>query len=116
MILIGIWAVQKLIGMIGQEYFADPFLNSDSASYYPWLGWLLFIIGIGTLMIAVGAAGRIAALIILFGVGMYVNSFGLNVTEALLVVGAAAILYIGTGPYSIWNPERGILTRRLGEL
>jgi CDP-diacylglycerol--glycerol-3-phosphate 3-phosphatidyltransferase len=115
-ILIGVWAVQKLIRMIGQEYLADPFLNSDSASYYPWLGWLLLIIGIGTLMIAVGAAGRIAALIILFGVGMYVNNFGLNVTEALLVVGAAALLYLGTGPYSVWNPEQGILTRRLGEL
>ena len=67
-------------------------------------------------MIALGAAGRIAALIILFGVGIYVNNYGLDVTEALLVIVAAALLYLGTGPYSLWNPEQGIISRRLGEL
>jgi hypothetical protein len=115
-ILLCIWVGQRLMVVLTQEYVSAPILVSSSASSYPWLNLLLLTIGIGTLMIALGAAGRIAALIILFSVGMYVNNFGLNITEALIVVCAAALLYLGTGPFSLWNPEQRIITRRLGEL
>jgi CDP-diacylglycerol--glycerol-3-phosphate 3-phosphatidyltransferase len=115
-ILISIWVERNLISMISLENLTTPFFISNSTSHYLWGGWLLLIIGISTLMIALGAAGRIAALIILFGVGMYVNYYGLSISESLLVVGMGALLYLGTGPYSLWNPEHRLISRRLGEL
>lgn len=115
-ILISLWVVQDLLGTVILEYLTAPFDVSDSTILTQWSGWLLLIVGIGTMMIAVGAAGRIAALIVLFGVGMYINNFGLNLTEALLVVGASGLLYLGTGPYSLWNPEQKLIAQRLGEL
>ena len=115
-ILISLWVIQDLLGPAILEYLTAPFDVSNSTIHNQWSGWLLLVIGIGTFMIALGAAGRIAALTILFGVGMYVNNFGLNLTEALLVVGAAGLLYLGTGPYSLWNPEKKLINQRLGEL
>lgn len=115
-ILISLWIVQNFLGRIILEYLTAPYNVSNSIIHSHWLVWLLLIIAIGTLMIALGAAGRIAALIVLFGVGLYVNNFGLNITETLLVVGAAGLLYLGTGPYSLWNPEHKLITQRLGEL
>jgi CDP-diacylglycerol--glycerol-3-phosphate 3-phosphatidyltransferase len=115
-ILLGIWVERNLFGLFSQQYFTAANLIADSAPPFLWLGLLLLFIVIGIFMIAIGAAGRIAALVVLFGVGIYLNYFGLNLTEALLVVGAAAILYSGTGPYSVWMPERGIISRRLGEM
>ncbi len=115
-VLIIIWIVNNLLGPIIMEYLTAPFHISDASSYNPWLNRLFLIFGVGTLMIALGAAGRIAAIIVLIGIGMYVNNFGLNIAEVLLAVGAAALLYLGTGPYSLWNPEHQLINRRLGEL
>jgi CDP-diacylglycerol--glycerol-3-phosphate 3-phosphatidyltransferase len=115
-ILMSLWIVQNFLGRIILEYLTAPYTVSNSIIHSHWLVWLLLIIAIGTLMIALGAAGRIAALIVLFGVGLYVNNFGLNITETLLVIGAAGLLYLGTGPYSLWNPEHKLITQRIGEL
>jgi len=69
----------------------------------------------GMILIAIGVAGRIAAIIVLFAIGIYLEYFGLHLIEVLLVVGAVGLIYIGTGPYSLWIPERKIITKRLGE-
>jgi hypothetical protein len=116
MIILIFWISRNLIGLIIQEGFTAAILITESISQSLWLGWLLIVVGLGLLMIAIGAAGRIAALMVLFGVGIYVNNFGLNTGEALLVLGAAITLYSGTGPYSLWKPEQEIITRRLGDL
>ena len=115
-IILSYWIGRNLIGLFSQENLSTAFRITESVSQSLWLGWLLLVIGLGLLMIVLGAAGRIAALVVLFGVGIYVNNFGLNTSEALLVLGAAIMLFSGTGPYSIWKPEQGIITRRLGEL
>ena len=60
--------------------------------------------------------GRAAALLVLFGLGMYLEIFQLGLFEILLVFAAIGLFYLGTGPYSLWIPERKIITHRLGEL
>ncbi len=115
-ILLGVWLERNLVGLISPQYFSAANLTTAAAPPVLWLELLLFIFVFGLLMIAFGAAGRIAALVVLLGVGIYLNYFGLSSFEALLVVVAAALLYSGTGPYSLWMPEHGIITKRLGEL
>ncbi len=83
-------------------------------SFY-WVGLLILLILGGLVLIAVGAAGRAAALLVLFGLGMYLELFQLSVFEVLLVFTTIGLFYLGTGPYSLWNPERKIITHRLGE-
>jgi hypothetical protein len=67
------------------------------------------------ILIAVGVAGRAAALFVLFGLGMYLEFFSLDLFEVGLVFAAVGLFYLGTGPYSLWIPERKIITQRLGE-
>jgi hypothetical protein len=83
-------------------------------SFY-WVGLLILLILGGLVLIAVGAAGRAAALLVLFGLGMYLELFQLSVFEVLLVFTTIGLFYLGTGPYSLWIPERKIITHRLGE-
>ena len=80
-----------------------------------WLGsaFLLFVIGL--VLIALGAAGRLAALLILFGLGLFQYYSDLGLLEIVMLVGATALLYLGTGPYSLWVPEKQIIAKRIGE-
>ncbi len=115
-ILLTVWIEQNLSGLIRQQFFTAANMADTSAPPAPWLGALLLLTVISLVLIALGAAGRLAAIFVLFGVGIYLKFFGLNLTEALLAIGAAALFYLGSGPYSLWIPERDIIARRLGEM
>jgi len=115
-ILLTVWIEQNLSGLIRQQYFAAANMAPTSPPPILWLGALLLLTLISWVLIALGAAGRFAAIVILFGVGIYLKFYGLNLTELLLVIGAAALFYLGSGPYSLWIPERDIIARRLGEI
>lgn len=115
-ILLAVWIEQNLSGLIRQQSFTATNLIDTSTPPAAWLGALLFLTVISLILIALGAAGRIAAIFVLFGVGIYLKFFGLNLTAALLATGAAALFYLGSGPYSLWIPERDIIARRLGEM
>jgi CDP-diacylglycerol--glycerol-3-phosphate 3-phosphatidyltransferase len=115
-ILLAVWIQQNLSGLVNQQLFAAVNMTATSAPPTLLLGVLLLFIVVSMVLIALGAAGRLAALFVLFGVGIYLKFFGLNITEALLVTGAAALFYLGSGPYSLWMPERDIIARRLGEM
>lgn len=80
-----------------------------------WTGLSLMLMFSGLILIAVGVAGRAAALLVLFGLGMYLEFFSLDTFEVVLVFAAIGLFYLGTGPYSLWIPERKIITQRLGE-
>jgi CDP-diacylglycerol--glycerol-3-phosphate 3-phosphatidyltransferase len=86
----------------------------DLQSFY-WIIVLLGLIFVGLVFTAVGIAGRVAALLVLIGLGMYLELFQLRFIEISLVFAAMGLFYLGTGPYSLWNAERKIITQRLGE-
>lgn len=72
--------------------------------------------GLGALLIALGAAGRLGALALLFGVGLQLRQAPLAVEFILLIVGATALFFFGTGAYSTWRPEERLIHTRLGEV
>lgn len=78
------------------------------------LVWLLGAAGM--LLLAVGAAGRVAAILVLMAVGAGQGVGELGVLEVFLLGGGAALFFLGTGPYSLWSPERVLIAKRIGEV
>ncbi len=114
-ILLIAWIQEKLIGLFQSQRLSAADLNLAAMPPIQWIGILLLLLFSGLILIAVGVAGRIAAIFVLFAMGIYLEFFGLNLIEVLLVAGAVGLFYLGTGPYSLWVPERKIITKRLGE-
>jgi CDP-diacylglycerol--glycerol-3-phosphate 3-phosphatidyltransferase len=81
----------------------------------PQLIWIYFFYLAGLLMLALGAAGRVGALAALFAIGLQQPFAGLSFSDLGVVLSGSALFFLGTGPFSIWTPENGIIERRLGE-
>ncbi len=77
---------------------------------------MLFLLTIGTILLALGAAGRFATLAILFSIGLHQHISSLTTLDILIIIGAGAVFFLGTGAYSLWKPEDKLIQRRLGEV
>jgi CDP-diacylglycerol---glycerol-3-phosphate 3-phosphatidyltransferase len=67
------------------------------------------------LMIAVGAAGRVAAVLGLVLLGFHQLQAGLSVNQMILIAAYGAVLFLGSGSVSLWRPEEILISRRAGE-
>jgi hypothetical protein len=74
----------------------------------------LILEGLGALLIGLGIAGRAAAFILLFPIGFTIVAAGPTPDARLLLSGVLTVLILGTGAYSLWQPEDRIFTRRFG--
>ncbi|HLE51382.1 MAG TPA: CDP-alcohol phosphatidyltransferase family protein [Anaerolineales bacterium] len=83
------------------------------ASIWTALAHLLALVG--TILLAFGAAGRVAALAVLFSLGIYQQYSNLTLTDSLAVVAACGLFFLGTGAFSLWTPEKRIIAKRIGE-
>lgn len=68
----------------------------------------------GVLLI-IGAAGRTAALVCLFPLGLASLGVGLSPVRAAALISVLGILILGTGAASVWRPEDRIFRTRAGE-
>jgi len=76
----------------------------------------LLLLEIGVILAVIcGFAGRIAAVMGLLILGIHQNQAPLTLAQYLMVVDYAAIVLLGSGPYSVWKPEDGLIYRRIGE-
>ena len=66
-------------------------------------------------MIGLGIAGRTAAFVLLFPVGLSIAFGGFGPSRALALGGALTMLILGTGKFSLWQPEERLFSRRAGE-
>lgn len=66
------------------------------------------------LLILLGVSGRAAAILGLGLAALNQAIAGLTLTQTLLMAAYAFLLFIGTGPFSLWTPEEGLIYRRLG--
>jgi CDP-diacylglycerol--glycerol-3-phosphate 3-phosphatidyltransferase len=74
----------------------------------------LIILLIGTIMIALGFAGRFAALVLIFPLGFAIIDFGPIPLLVLTLLADLTILLLGTGAGSLWEPEITLFGRRWG--
>lgn len=80
------------------------------------------VLSLGILEIAVvnllllGILGRVAAVVALLILGYNQIFASLTISQVLLVMAYTAILFTGTGAFSLWTPENRIIYRRAGEV
>lgn len=89
-------------------------IYSDTSTF--WKGAIIFLSSSGVLFLTLGAAGRLAALCLLFAVGLFQEIQGVALIEMILIIAGSALLFIGSGPYSLWTPENTLIEKRLGEV
>ena len=66
-------------------------------------------------LILLGAIGRVTAVVGLLLLGVNQVFAGLTTSQILLLIAYTAILFTGTGVFSLWTPENRIISRRAGE-
>ncbi len=66
-------------------------------------------------MIGLGIAGRAAAFVLLFPVGLSIAFGGFSPIRALALGSALTILILGTGKSSLWQPEESLFSQRAGD-
>lgn len=99
---------------------AAGLLTADMlASFSPWppvvRAVLLSLQALCSVCIVVGLAGRLAAVVLVFPLGLGAYAAGLSPLRALALGLTLAILILGTGACSLWKPEESRLRRRAGE-
>ncbi len=67
------------------------------------------------LLIFLGAGGRASAIVALGLLGIHQIFAPLTPVQVFLAIFFTAIMYLGTGVYSLWTPENHLIYRRLGE-
>jgi CDP-diacylglycerol--glycerol-3-phosphate 3-phosphatidyltransferase len=68
-----------------------------------------------TVMLALGVAGRLAAMALLIAASANILATGLFPYNGFLLVSAIALMLLGSGALSCWRPEEAVLSRRAGE-
>lgn len=113
-------AAVLITGQIALWFQNYPVLASLGAqmgiSYAPAV---VYIIGLAQAAVMVflllGASGRISAIVGLVLLSLQQMSASLTPIQITLIMLYAAILYLGTGPLSLWRPEDRWIYRRAGD-
>jgi CDP-diacylglycerol---glycerol-3-phosphate 3-phosphatidyltransferase len=99
-----------------QSYSNPDPAYSAITQFSPEIAWLmLFTLEIiGMLLVVIGAAGRVVSIagLLLIGINQFYAS--LHPLQYLLIVLYISIIYLGTGPYSLWKPEDRLIYRQAG--
>lgn len=59
---------------------------------------------VAMVLLVLGAAGRLAALMLLGIMVVVLSTAGLTLASAIVLIGSLVIFVLGTGPYSLWQP------------
>lgn len=111
---VGLIASQLFTGSALQLLGSSPQGGFFQALSEPFsLGSLLMAAGMS--LIALGAAGRLAALGVLAAISLQQGLAGLNLIQITLITGATALFFLGTGDLSLWKPEDRLINKRLGK-
>lgn len=71
---------------------------------------------LGTLSVLFGFIGRLGAILLFFPIGFDIATRGLLWDNGLSLVSALWIALLGSGYFSVWQPEEAVVSRRSGEV
>ena len=76
---------------------------------------LLGVVGVVcTGLLANGIIGRFSAMFVVFPIGFDIASRGLGWANGLALACAVCLMLLGTGPFSLWQPEESFMLRHVG--
>jgi hypothetical protein len=111
------WAVAGLLGArvlaVWQWTLFSPGALADPSAHAQTL--LALAETAVAVFLLLGLSGRISAILGLVLLGIQPLTVGLISAQIVLIVLYTAILYLGTGPLSLWRPEERWIYRRAGE-
>jgi CDP-diacylglycerol--glycerol-3-phosphate 3-phosphatidyltransferase len=84
-------------------------VSSRNPDPYFWTSWVVLV------LIVTGTAGRSAALLGLLLLGLFQLSKPLTPSQLFLGILYALILLLGSGVFSLWQPENGLIYKKIGE-
>ena len=70
----------------------------------------------GTMSVLLGFVGRFGAILLFFPIGFDIATRGLLWDNALALVCALCVALLGSGRFSLWQPEEALFTQRHGEV
>jgi CDP-diacylglycerol--glycerol-3-phosphate 3-phosphatidyltransferase len=112
-VLLMVWVVFHVLrtGMDPVALVAWPGLPAPR-----FAGLAISLVALGaTVMLALGGAGRLAALGLLVAASANILAGELHHINGFLLVSAIALMLLGSGMFSCWQPEDALLRRRAGE-
>ena len=90
-----------------------------SAWHLPWPAFLATFFAIigaaAAVMITLGIAGRIAAIVVMFPLGFDMLVNGANLFNGAALACGVTIALLGSGAFSLWQPEEEFVKQRAGE-
>lgn len=109
-----------MVWLISSAFWSAPNLTALFAwPDLPSSGILATAIGLiaplATLMLALGLAGRLAALGLVMAASIDILANGLYLYNGFLLTSTIALMLLGSGALSFWRPEDALLSRRAGQ-
>jgi CDP-diacylglycerol--glycerol-3-phosphate 3-phosphatidyltransferase len=98
-----------IMSLMHLDYIQDPYSTAQDLD-----NLTLLLLTSGTIMVGLGFAGRFAAFVMIFPVSFTILDVGLNPLLAIILLSNLVILLLGTGAFSLWEPEKKIFGRRWG--
>lgn len=77
--------------------------------------WVVVFYLLGSSLLVLGVIGRLGGMILLIAVGLQYAILPLGKLEAGILLCASGIFFLGSGAFSLWQPEQRLIERRLGE-
>lgn len=95
-----------------------PWLGLLQSWRVPLAGVIGLLLGIsawaGLVLVAAGAMVRLVSLVVVFPIGFDIASQGLTWASGLALASAVCLLLLGSGSFSLWQPEERFVLERLG--
>ncbi len=76
--------------------------------------WAVVMAAAGT-AVTLGVMGRLFSLLLVFPIGFDMIMRGLQWENGMALACVTGLMLLGTGPFSLWQPEERFVTRRAGE-
>ncbi|WP_458187305.1 DoxX family protein [Haladaptatus sp. NG-WS-4] len=107
-VIVAIPAITKFADYAGQvDFFTSLGI--------PAPGVMVLVVGVvevaSVVMLALGVAGRVAALALTVVMLVAIVTDGANPLNVTVLLASLGILSLGTGPYSLWQPEDRYVTQ-----